>query len=142
MSFPVTFHLAALLMLSVFPASARELVRTNQPAATNIVRYEAARMPSKGALWHPLPKADGEFALSVIQGLKGWNPRWEGSGPPGCILPPPNDFALSAVTKNGGHYYVTFTTGARLVWIGNRLMEVPGPVSTQIVQRVEKVLKK
>ncbi|HXU76223.1 MAG TPA: hypothetical protein VN794_06615 [Methylomirabilota bacterium] len=136
------YHLAALLALSIPSAHAGETVLTNQPAAASIVRFEAARMPPKGALWHELPRADGEFVLSAIQGLPEWHPRWEGAAQPGCMLPPPNDFAVRAVTKQDGDFYITFTTGAELVWVGSRLLDVRSSASRQIVQRVGSALKK
>jgi hypothetical protein len=142
MSFPRTHHLAVLLAISAFSASAGELVLTNQPAAAEIVRFEVARMPPKSEVWRQMPRADGDFVLSVIRDLKEWHPKWDASGGPDYIVPPPKGPIVRAVTKSGGHYYVMFAARAEFVWVGSRLLEVPGSTSTQIVQRVEKALRK
>ena len=129
-------------LLCVLPSRAAEKVLTNMPPAASIIRFEAAWRPSKRAAWRPMARADGGFVLSATQGLAEWGPKWEGKGTPGCTLPPPNDFSVRAVTKDGRHYYLTFTTHAESVWIGNRLFDVPASTSTQIVQKVESALKK
>jgi hypothetical protein len=120
----------------------RAKVLTNQPPVASIVRFEVARMPPKGAVWQRLSQKDGEFILSATQGLHEWKPKWPGGGAPGCMLPPSNDFSVRAITKSGKEYYVTFTIRAELVWVGSQLLEVPTSTSTQIVQRVQAVLKK
>jgi len=130
-----------LVTLAVIPLARGAGQLTNQPPVASIVRFEAARMPPKGAVWRALPRQDGEFILSSLHGLQEWHPKWPGDGVIGCMLPPPNDFSVLAITKSGKEYEVTFTTRAELVWVGSRLLEVPGPTSTQIVQRVERVLK-
>src|SRR5438876_5569870 len=89
---------------SALPSRAGEVL-TSRPPAACISRFEAARMPSNPAVWRAMPRVDGEFLFSATKGLPEWRPKWEGEGTPGCSLPPPNDFSVRAVTKNGGHYY-------------------------------------
>ena len=114
---------------------------TNQPPDASIVRFEAARLSAKRVAWRALPRQDGEFIMSSCRALSEWTPTWPGGGVPGCVLPPPNEFAVRAVTKSGQEYYMTFTTQAESVWIGDRLLDVPGATSTQVVQRVQRALK-
>jgi hypothetical protein len=133
---------SALLCECATRSCAGETVLTNVPPGVSIVRFETARLPFKGAVWRQMPRADGEYALSATRDLQEWHPKWDGKGTPGCILDPPLDFSVRAVTRHGAHYYLDFTSFGRLVWIGNRLLEVPPSTSTHIVQKVERVLKK
>ncbi|HBC86667.1 MAG TPA: hypothetical protein DCZ94_06925 [Lentisphaeria bacterium] len=137
MSLPNKYYLIVFLTLtSILTSCAAETTLTNQPPVANIVRFEVAQMPSKVAVWRQMPSADGEFVLSAVQNLQEWRPKSQGE-----VLIPPNNFAVRAVTKEGAYYYMTFTTRAELVWIGSRLLDVPTSSSTQIVQKVESVLK-
>ena len=136
MAFGLKYRLLALLAVSLLPSCPGETVLENQPALTNIVRFETAWMPEVGAVWRKMPRADGEFILAAIQGLKEWDPKSEG----GCILPPLDEFCVRAVAKNGGRYYIRFTTRARFVWSGYHLLDIPHSKSTEVIQRVERVL--
>ena len=110
---------------------------TNQPSVTNIVRFEARRTLNSAG-WRRMSRADGEFVLSAIQNLQEWHPKREGGSP----LQHSTVFSMRAITRDGGRYYITFSTHAEVVWVGSRQLEVPISTSTQIVQRLESVLNK
>lgn len=139
-------RLIVLLALSGTLASRGEEPRSKviprHPPAASVVRFEAARMPSRDAVWRRLPREHGEFVLSATESLPEWRANSQSEGPLGCILPPPNDFAVRAVTQDGGEFYLTFSFHAELVWVGHRLLDVPASTSIRIFQRVESVLKK
>jgi len=125
------------LLLPIDLACKRPYLLMNQPSVTNIVRFEAARTLPSGP-WRQMSRRDGEFVLSAIQNLQEWHPKREG----GSTLQQSTDFSMRAITRDGGRYYITFSTRAEVVWVGSRELEVPISTSTQIVQRLESILNK
>lgn len=132
----------AFAVLSTRAAERHFNLITNQPPSSSIVRFETARLDGKHVKWQTLSRQDGEFIMKSLPPLSDWRPKWSGDGAPGCILPPPNDFAVRVITKSGRHYDMTFTTRAGLVWIDKRLLDVPDATATQVVRRVEKALNR
>ncbi len=133
---------ALLIFAACRPVPKGQVVLTNEPSTSQILRFETARMPPTEGTWRQVPRSDGEFVLSAVRSLREWQPKWDASGAPDYIVPSPNGPILRAVTKGGAHYDLMFTRGCEFVWVGTGLLEVPRSTSTQIVDRVEKALRK
>jgi hypothetical protein len=105
---------------------------TNQPPPRSIVRYVLARPGSADG--YSLPRRDGEFILRVTSSLHEISPDH------GL----PNHFALVAWTENHDAFALIFTTNAQSVYVypGGPLLRVPANAATQIVQRVERVMRR
>jgi hypothetical protein len=112
---------------------------TNQPPLASIRQFAVARPLSP--YWYALPRKDGEFILRSISSIAERESDAVKVASNG-VLPPPNQFAVAAMTRNQETYLLTFTTNAHSVWRkGHLLLEVPQSVATQIVQSVERALR-
>ena len=112
----------------------------NLPDAEIVSSYDCALASPKQTDWRPLRKRDGDFILASLKESLPWEPKRTSAF--GWLMPPSDDFAFRAVTRDGVEHELTFTRRAESFRNGQMVWDVPGSKGNRIAEITERVLKR